>query len=48
MIDKLTNKKETIESDICLLSTGRVPSTKNLGLENIGVQLDKFGKIPVD
>ena len=31
-----------------LVSTGRRPYTSNLGLENIGVQVDKFGRIPVD
>jgi dihydrolipoamide dehydrogenase len=48
MIDKKTNKEEKLESDICLLATGRVPYTKNLGLETVGITLDKYGRIPVD
>lgn len=43
--------KETVdilEVDACLVATGRVPYTKNLGLETIGVQIDKRGFIPVD
>ena len=47
-VDKKTNKEETIETDICLLATGRAPYTKNLGLEKVGISLDKSGRIPVD
>ena len=43
--------KETVdilEVDACLVATGRVPVTKNLGLDSVGVSLDKRGFIPVD
>ncbi len=30
------------------MATGRRPFTRNLGLENINIQTDKFGRIPVD
>ncbi|WP_013321999.1 dihydrolipoyl dehydrogenase [Gloeothece verrucosa] len=39
---------DTIEVDACLVATGRVPATKNLGLETIGVELDRRGFIPVN
>lgn len=38
---------DTIEVDACLVATGRIPATKNLGLETIGVELNR-GFIPVD
>jgi dihydrolipoamide dehydrogenase len=39
---------ETIEVDACLVATGRVPATKNLGLETVGVSTDQRGFIPVN
>jgi dihydrolipoamide dehydrogenase len=39
---------DTIEVDACLVATGRIPDTKDLGLENVGVETDKRGYIPVD
>ncbi|ACK68715.1 dihydrolipoamide dehydrogenase [Gloeothece citriformis PCC 7424] len=39
---------DTLEVDACLVATGRVPATKNLGLETIGVELDRRGFIPVN
>jgi dihydrolipoyl dehydrogenase len=41
-------KAETIEADIVLVSTGRVPYTEGLGLKEIGVQLDERGRVVVD
>ncbi len=37
-----------LKCDRVLLSVGRVPNTDNLGLENVGIILDKLGRIPVD
>lgn len=51
VIVKAENKKgEAIEvkGDYCLVSVGRVPYTKGLGLENIGLKTDKVGRIEVD
>jgi dihydrolipoamide dehydrogenase len=48
LLDKKTNKEDTLEVDVCLLATGRVPYTKSLGLENVGITIDKYGRIPVD
>ena len=45
------NKKgeeEEFNGDYCLVAVGRRPYTDNLGLENIGVSLDKQGRIPVN
>lgn len=37
-----------LEVDACLVATGRIPATKNLGLENVGVETDSRGFIPVN
>jgi len=39
---------DTIEVDACLVATGRIPATQNLGLETVGVELDRRGFIPVN
>lgn len=39
---------EVIEVDACLVATGRIPDTKNLGLESVGVETDRRGFIPVN
>jgi dihydrolipoamide dehydrogenase len=39
---------ETLEVDACLVATGRIPATKDLGLERVGVEADRRGFIPVD
>jgi dihydrolipoamide dehydrogenase len=38
---------DVLEVDACLVATGRIPATKNLGLEAIGVETNR-GFIPVD
>jgi dihydrolipoamide dehydrogenase len=44
------DKKEKIEikGDYCLVSIGRRPYTENLGLENVGIGLDKLGRVEVN
>ena len=37
-----------LKGDYCLVSIGRRPYTAGLGLENVGIELDKAGRIPVD
>ncbi len=37
-----------VEADMALIAVGRVPYTQGLGLEAIGIKLDKQGRIPVD
>jgi glutathione reductase (NADPH) len=39
---------ESITTDLVMYATGRVPNTKNLGLENVGVALDSIGAIIVN
>lgn len=39
---------ETVEADIVLIATGRVPYTQGLGLAEIGVALDQRGRVVVD
>lgn len=46
--DLKTGKSETVEGDVCLLSTGRAPYTKNLGLENLGIEKDKVGRVKIN
>lgn len=38
----------TIECDCVLVSTGRRPYTEGLGLKDMGIQMDKMGKIEVN
>ncbi len=39
---------DVLEVDACLVATGRIPATQNLGLESVGVELDKRNYIPVN
>ncbi|AFY61398.1 dihydrolipoyl dehydrogenase [Synechococcus sp. PCC 6312] len=39
---------EVLEVDACLVATGRIPATKDLGLETVGVETDKRGFITVN
>ena len=41
-------KELSFEVEKVLLSVGRKPFTEGLGLENIGIELDSKGRIPVD
>ncbi|HUP57067.1 MAG TPA: FAD-dependent oxidoreductase, partial [Bdellovibrionota bacterium] len=45
--DMSNGQKFGVECDIVLVATGRRPYTLGLGLENVGVTLDKQGRIPV-
>lgn len=48
MIDAGTKEHvETIEVDACMVATGRVPNTKTLGLENMGIETNR-GFVQVD
>ena len=38
---------ESIRCDRVLLCVGRVPNTEHLGVENLGIQLDPRGRIPI-
>eukprot|EP00607_Mallomonas_marina_P007495 CAMPEP_0182417082 /NCGR_PEP_ID=MMETSP1167-20130531/1501_1 /TAXON_ID=2988 /ORGANISM="Mallomonas Sp, Strain CCMP3275" /LENGTH=495 /DNA_ID=CAMNT_0024590375 /DNA_START=55 /DNA_END=1542 /DNA_ORIENTATION=+ len=39
---------EKFDAEVVLVSTGRRPVTKNLGLEELGIETDKLGRIKVD
>ncbi|MCU0526769.1 MAG: dihydrolipoyl dehydrogenase [Elainella sp. Prado103] len=39
---------EVLEVDACLVATGRIPATQDLGLETVGVEIDRRGFIPVN
>ena len=38
----------SFDADVVLVSTGRRPFTKNIGLEELGIETDKLGRIRVD
>uniref|UniRef100_A0A224XNN2 Dihydrolipoyl dehydrogenase n=1 Tax=Panstrongylus lignarius TaxID=156445 RepID=A0A224XNN2_9HEMI len=42
------SKKEKLEADVLLVSVGRRPYTVNLGLEQIGIERDEKGRVPVN
>ncbi|HEY9829269.1 MAG TPA: dihydrolipoyl dehydrogenase [Stenomitos sp.] len=53
VVIELTNPKtkevvDVLEVDACLVATGRIPATKNLGLEAVGAGTDRRGFIPVN
>ena len=41
-------KKEQLECDALLVCVGRRPYTENLGLEQLGIERDARGRIPVN
>lgn len=41
-------EQTVLEADVVLVSAGRIPFTSGLGLETIGIETDKIGRIPVD
>ncbi len=45
---KTKEVEEVIEVDACLVATGRIPYTKDLGLDSVGIETDRRGFIPVN
>lgn len=45
--DLKTGAKITLECDKILVSTGRKPYSDGLGLESLGIERDKLGRVPV-
>ena len=39
---------ETLEVDACLVATGRVPVTRELGLDALGIDIGRRGFVPVN
>lgn len=46
--DAKTGEKSMLTADYCLIATGRNPYTKNLGLEELGVEMDKLGRVMIN
>ena len=46
--DLTSDKEVSFNADYCLLSTGRSPYTKGLGLDKAGVNVDERGRVVVD
>lgn len=42
------SKKEDVICDVLLVCVGRRPYTNNLGLEDMGIERDEKGRIPVN
>ncbi len=42
------NGSDDLDVDVVMFATGRVPNTKGLGLDNVGVELGPIGEIKVD
>lgn len=42
------SKTETLECDVLLVCVGRRPYTVNLGLEDLGIERDEKGRVPVN
>lgn len=45
---KESSKKEELACDVLLVCIGRKPYTDNLGLEDMGIERDEKGRIPVN
>lgn len=45
---EVDGKEKELVGDYCLVSVGRRPNTRNMGLEHAGVELDDHGLIKVD
>jgi dihydrolipoamide dehydrogenase len=45
---KTKEVSEVLEVDACLVATGRIPDTKDLGLESMGLETDRRGFITVN
>ncbi|MEK5269810.1 dihydrolipoyl dehydrogenase [Aeribacillus sp. FSL K6-8394] len=41
-------KEQVVEADYCLVTVGRKPNTDELGLEQVGVEIDEKGYIKID
>lgn len=41
-------ESRTLDADVVLVATGRRPYTHGLGLEDVGVQMDRLGRVEID
>ncbi|WP_019202517.1 NAD(P)H-quinone dehydrogenase [Tsukamurella sp. 1534] len=47
IVVRLTDGR-TVEGSHCLMTVGSIPNTEGIGLEDVGIELNKGGYIPVD
>ena len=47
-INNSSQEKLSFEADVVLIATGRIPNTKNIGLEDLGVKLSQKGQVLVN
>lgn len=45
---EVKGEEKTITADYCIVSVGRRPNTKDMGLEQVGIKVDQRGLIEVD
>lgn len=48
ILDYQDGHSQVIEVDVVLISIGRIANTQNIGLENIGAELDQYGNLITD
>jgi len=48
MEDAKGGNARTLDTEIVFIATGRRPLTKGIGLEEVGVELDKFGRVVIN
>ncbi|MDX1903562.1 MAG: dihydrolipoyl dehydrogenase [Thermonemataceae bacterium] len=46
--DNAKGESQEFRAEYCLIAIGRKPYTEGLGLENIGIQVDEKGRVPVN
>ena len=47
-INNSSQEKLSLEADVVLIATGRIPNTNNIGLEDLGVKLSQKGQVLVN
>src|SRR5699024_7508404 len=45
---EVNGKEETVEADYVLVTVGRRPNTAEIGLEQVGIELDERGLVKID
>ena len=45
--DAAGGNEKVMDADIVLIATGRRAFTEGLGLENVGIEVDKLGRVPI-
>ncbi len=46
--DQSSLKEESLEADVVLVAVGRSPCTENLGLDEVGIKIDKHGFVEIN